>query len=106
MTGKDGKKNHANRHHRSKDIKHATWHRNVTDLEKIRCGCQKQQHSNFGAQQLYDQQSYHDNAIHIMEVDMMLNNMQLESLNSGKLLRRNRHPKLQQIYSFQHSSTL
>src|ERR1041385_5986740 len=106
MTRKAWQKNHAKRHHRSKDIKHATWHRDVTDLEKNRGGCQKQQHSNFGAQQLYDQQAYHDNAIHIMEVDMILNNMQLESLNSDKRLRRNRHPKLQQINSFSNSSTL
>src|ERR1041385_5519318 len=106
MTGRHGKKNHANRHHRSKDIKQTTWHRNVTDLEKNRGGCQKQQHSNFGAQQQYDQQAYHDNSIHIMKVDMMHNNMQLESLNSDKRSRHTRRPKLQQHNSFQHNSTL
>ena len=38
-----GKKNHANRHHRSKDIKQTIWHWDVTDLEKNRGGYQKQQ---------------------------------------------------------------
>src|ERR1041385_91899 len=91
------------RHHRSKDIKQTTWHRKVTDLVKNRGDCQKQQHSNFGAQQLYDQQAYHGNTIHIMKVDMMLNNMQLESLNSDKRSRHTRRPKLQQNIN---SSTL
>ena len=49
MTKKAWQKNHANRHHRSKDIKQTTWHRKVTDLVKIRGGCQQQQVSNFGA---------------------------------------------------------
>ena len=44
----------------------------------------KRQHSNFGAQKLYDKQAYHDNSIHGMKVDMMLNNMQLESPTSDK----------------------
>ena len=39
--------------------------------------------------------------VHETEVDMMLYNMQLESLNSDKRLRRNRHPKFQQSNSFQ-----
>src|ERR1041385_8180979 len=78
----------------------------VTDLVKNRGGCRKQQHSNFGAKKLYDQQAYHGNEIHIMEVDMMLNNMQLESLNSDKRSRHTRRPKLQQNNSFQHNSTL
>src|SRR3954471_3931932 len=93
-------------HHRSKDIKQTTWHRNVTDLEKNRGGCQKQQHSNFGAEKLYDQKAYHDNAIHGMKVDIMLNNMQLESINSDKRSRHTRRPKLQQNNSFSNSSTI
>ena len=56
----------------------------------------KQQHSNSRAEYLYDQQAHHGNAIHGMKVDMMLNNMQLESLNSDKRFRSNRQPKLQQ----------
>ena len=75
-------------------------------LEKNRGGCQKQQHSNFGDQELYEQQAYHDNAIHIMEVDMILNNMQLESLNSDKRSRHTRRPNLQQNNSFSNISTL
>ena len=52
----------------------------VTDLEKNRGGCQQQQDSNFGAEHNYDQEGKHDNAMHIMEVDMMLNSMQQESI--------------------------
>ena len=33
-------------------------------------GCQQQQHSNLGAEHNHDQEGKHDNAIHIMEVDM------------------------------------
>ena len=47
---------------------------------KNRGGCQQQQDSNFGAEHNYDQEGKHDNAIHIMEVDMMLNSMQQESI--------------------------
>src|ERR1041385_7733779 len=79
-----------------KILSKTTWHRKVTDLEKNRGGCQKQQRSNFGAKNLYDQQAYHGNTIHVMEVDMMLNNMQQESLNSDKRSRHTRRPKLQQ----------
>ena len=39
--------------------------------------------------------------MHETEVDMMLYNMQLESLNFDKRLRRNHRPKLQQDNSFQ-----
>ena len=39
--------------------------------------------------------------MHETEVDMMLYNMQKESINSDELLRRNRRPKLQQSNSFQ-----
>ena len=60
-----------------------------------RGGCQQQQDSNFGAEHNYDQEGKHDDAIHIMEVDMMLNSMQQESLNSDERLQSNRHPKLQ-----------
>src|SRR3954471_23116111 len=55
---------------------------------------------------IYEQKAYHGNTIHIMEIYMMLNNMQLESLNSDKRSRHTRRPKLQQINSFQHGGTL
>ena len=56
--------------HRSKDIKHATWHRDVTDIEKKQRWLSKQQHSNFGAEYNHDQESKHDHAIHVVKVDM------------------------------------
>ena len=37
---------------------------------KIRSGCQKQQHSNFGTEYLYDHECKHDHAIHVVKVDM------------------------------------
>src|ERR1041385_7469069 len=55
---------------------------------------------------LYAKVQQHDIAIHGMKVDMMLNNMQLESLKSDKRLRSNRHLKLQQNNSFSNSNTI
>ena len=49
-------------------------------LSENRGGCQQQKDSNFGAKHNYDQKCKHEHAIHIMEVDMMLNSMQLESM--------------------------
>ena len=69
-------------------------------LSENRGGCQQQQDSNFGAERNYDQEGKHDDAIHIMEVGMMLNRMQLESLESDERLRRNRRPKLTQNNSY------
>ena len=42
----------------------------TTDLVKFRSGCQKQQVSHFGANYNYDQECKHDDAIHVMKVDM------------------------------------